>query len=78
MDRQKAALANLEADIWAADFNGTVDAVERHGDGYTIRLRCGSRTFVRSGIGAAVLEDELSTDRQRLVAEARAALLAKS
>jgi hypothetical protein len=75
MHRQKVARANLEADIWAADFTCTVDVVERDGNGYTIRVSRGSREFVRSGIDEAVLEDEWAESRQRLVADIRKALL---
>ena len=70
MNREAIAKANVEAAVREAAADWTVE-VERPIGGYTLRLRKGSRLFVRSGIDESVLEDEWSSTRDRLIEEAR-------
>ena len=72
-DREALAKANVERTVREADSDWTVD-VHRLMGGYTLWLRKGSRTFVRSDIDERVLEDDWSSARDELIQEARVEL----
>ena len=54
------ARVNLEASVKEAGFDWIVEV--EHGDDYTVRLRKGSRKFLKKNISRGVLEDESSRD----------------
>ena len=69
-DRVALAKANVERAVQETGADWTVE-IHRLIDGYTLRLAKGPRTFVRSGIGEGVLEDDWSSARDRLMDDAR-------
>ena len=72
-DREALAKANVERTVREAGSDWTVD-VHRLMGGYTLWLRKGPRTFVRSGIDERLLEDDWSSARDELIQQARVEL----
>jgi hypothetical protein len=75
-DREALAKANVERVVREMAAAWTVE-VHRLLDGYTLRLASGERTFVRSSIDEAVLEDDWSSVRDGLIEQARQQLDAR-
>ena len=72
-DREALAKASVERAVRDAGLDWAVE-VHRLLDGYTLWLRKGPRTFVRSGIDERVLEDDWSSARDELIQQARVEL----
>ena len=70
-DREQLARTNVEEAIKAVSAEWTITQLQRLGDGYTLKLQNGSRTFRRTGLDEAVLEDDDSRQRERLIEDAR-------